>query len=267
MNAIDENTYTDAQKVSMLKGVISWVHEKDQKFCKSLIGQFEKKGSLSEKQIYWVWKLGSKALDASENSEAPITPINTPTSFFKVGNIFQLFENAKASGIKYPKLSLHTDADQPVSLSLAGTASKFPGTITVTDGKGYGANVWFGRIHLNGEWVPYSQSLSEDVDKFLKKLHNDPIGVACSHGHITGRCCFCRKKLTDPKSLAVGYGATCAKNWGLPWGDEALTLKTMAIINHEFSQPDPGSSEEAKEIPAEDKSVEANPRPRKHFAE
>lgn len=37
-------------------------------------------------------------------------------------------------------------------------------------------------------------------------------------GHLTGRCVFCSRKLTDDRSTEVGYGPICADREGLPWG-------------------------------------------------
>lgn len=41
---------------------------------------------------------------------------------------------------------------------------------------------------------------------------------AAEWGHRTGACVFCARKLTDDRSLTVGYGPTCSKKAGLPWG-------------------------------------------------
>ena len=38
---------------------------------------------------------------------------------------------------------------------------------------------------------------------------------AAQHGHETGHCCFCNKKLDDEKSVTLGCGPVCAKNYGL----------------------------------------------------
>ena len=35
---------------------------------------------------------------------------------------------------------------------------------------------------------------------------------------IDGNCSMCRKKLSDPRSMKVGYGEICADKWGFPWG-------------------------------------------------
>jgi len=44
------------------------------------------------------------------------------------------------------------------------------------------------------------------------------IDKAQNYGHKTGKCTFCRRRLTDERSVIVGYGPTCAENNHLPWG-------------------------------------------------
>lgn len=57
-----------------------------------------------------------------------------------------------------------------------------------------------------------------------KPLHfltlNDKVTAeqAARFGHVTGQCVNCGKKLTDERSISVGYGPTCAANNGWPWG-------------------------------------------------
>lgn len=41
---------------------------------------------------------------------------------------------------------------------------------------------------------------------------------AAKFGYQTGACVFCQRKLTDERSIAVGYGPTCAARQNLPWG-------------------------------------------------
>lgn len=63
---------------------------------------------------------------------------------------------------------------------------------------------------------------------------------AAKFGHITGQCVFCARKLTDERSIAVGYGPVCAEREGLPWGEpnnshpEAGTLaQQRAMVEYE----------------------------------
>lgn len=48
-------------------------------------------------------------------------------------------------------------------------------------------------------------------------LEEDPKKLALLQGKQTNCCMFCRKELTDARSVYFGYGPVCAENWGLPY--------------------------------------------------
>ena len=54
---------------------------------------------------------------------------------------------------------------------------------------------------------------------FLKVTDRATAEEAAAFGALTGRCVFCSRKLTDERSIEVGYGQTCAAREGLPWGE------------------------------------------------
>jgi hypothetical protein len=120
----------------------------------------------------------------------------------------------------------------PVRLALAGPKSRYEGEIMVTDGGPWGNNVWYGRIGDDGGWFcpPNAQNLHEigNVETLLMAMATHPVETAASHGKLRGNCCFCGNELSDPTSTDLGYGKTCARNFGLSWGKRALsdTIKT-----------------------------------------
>jgi len=68
---------------------------------------------------------------------------------------------------------------------------------------------------------PDGKKVEDDLTDLLTRLGQDPSGVASEYGKLTGRCSFCARRLTDARSISVGYGATCAKNYDLEWGKVA----------------------------------------------
>ena len=131
--------------------------------------------------------------------------------------LIALFERA-GSRIKYPKININL-AGTALVLSMAGPTASVPGSINVKGPKAHSFDQdapWFGRILRDGTFKP-SRTAPTGLDKSLLMLAADPAGVAASHGHTTGNCCFCNKGLTDERSKQVGYGATCAKNYNLPY--------------------------------------------------
>jgi hypothetical protein len=86
-------------------------------------------------------------------------------------------------------------------------------------------------INVNGEWLyrlgtkgnldkNHNTSSKYDwLDKFLAEFAANPAEVAAKSGHISSKCCVCNLKLTDKRSIIVGYGKTCAANMGWSWGE------------------------------------------------
>jgi hypothetical protein len=199
----------ESTRVASLTDALPRLSGGDQAFAVDLITSFSRRRSLSDKQWLWVDKLTQRATNPAADQ-----PATEAVGDFN--GVMALFQRAKQK-LRYPKIVLQID-HQPVHLSLAGPRSKHEGQVQVTDGGSYGNNVWFGRVDAAGNWTQ-SRSITEEdvraVRRLLQEFSKDPAGVAKKHGALTGRCCFCNTKLTDEHSTAVGFGPTCAKNYGL----------------------------------------------------
>ena len=81
----------------------------------------------------------------------------------------------------------------------------------------------FGETSGNGKYDHNVEALAELVnlsDKSGTELLAE-IGV------MLGSCCYCGKDLSTAESRTVGYGPSCAKRHGLPWGHKS-TLSNSA---------------------------------------
>lgn len=203
-------------KIEALKAALPTIEDGRKEFAHSLIGQFESKGKLSDKQWYWVVKL----------AEAPVEPVTVELaqSFSGVIDLF----NTGSKKLKYPTIILQTPSKREMILTRAADYSKNPGYVYVKlDDVGYA-----GKVSPTGKFFPtdaLTASLMQEVTELLGQLAADPAGTAAAYGKLVGNCCFCAKALDNPKSLAVGYGPTCAKNYGLPYG-VAATVAAQAGI-------------------------------------
>lgn len=155
---------------------------------------------LSDKQWAWVHKL---AFDASQPQPEQLA--------INVEGLYNLF--SKYKGL-YPKIDIVVNGVQ-LHIARAGDKSKFKGSIMISHA---GINSpFYGVISKDGIFTPRFAATNPIIEA-IKAFSNDPVGLAAHHGHATGNCCFCRKKLTDERSVTVGYGEICANNYGLPWG-------------------------------------------------
>lgn len=134
--------------------------------------------------------------------------------------VVELLERAKAKGLKWPKLWLALPDKTPVRVMIAGPNSRTPGYLMLTDGKPFGANLYFGKISPTGTLELGRDSFGDRRDPLLNllvSLAQEPAKTAAQFGHMTGSCAFCGLPLSDARSIAVGYGPTCAQKYGMPW--------------------------------------------------
>ena len=151
---------------------------------------------------------------------------------------------AALANVRFPRLTF-TVGGETLIFRLAGDKSRNPGSISVTDDGRYPDNRFFGAIGTDGFWNP-SSSCPDHVAQIVAEVLADPAGQLALYGQTSGYCACCGRQLTDPRSLAVGYGATCAAHWDLPWG-ETPTAAPDAVY-----APTPPTTPPAPAIPTPD---------------
>jgi Family of unknown function (DUF6011) len=132
--------------------------------------------------------------------------------------ILDLFAAATESGLKNPRLIIR-DGDGIKYKLMPSTRE--PGSIAVFEDKA--ERGFRGTIKADGTYDSRAGSVA--LVRALGAFACDPVKAAQLFGHQTGCCCFCARELTDPQSVAVGYGPICASKWGLPHGDLDLAPK------------------------------------------
>lgn len=198
-------THVEALKLKIDNG---GVLPRNVDFARSLCGQFDERGTLSDKQVYWV----KRFLD-TEPEEPPRGEYLGSTD-----TLFAMFSTA-AGKLKFPAFELTDAAGRAIRVHIAGERARFPGSMTIGAPKTAG-RTWYGRLHTNGT-LELSENADDDVRDLIAALTLEPHQTVADHGHKTGHCCFCHVALTDERSLVAGYGPICAKNWNLPWGAAA----------------------------------------------
>jgi hypothetical protein len=175
-----------------------------------------------------LWSKGSGATHASDAAchDAAIKAADVVKPFVKptvdVGEfsaVVALFDTAKAH-LKFPKVALSV-AGTTVKLALAGAKSKTPGYVTIAGEGSYPDRAWYGTVSPAGVYTPGSRvtpAFRDALVDVLKAFGANPAAVAKDHGKLLGACCFCYTPIgtgEDRRSVAVGFGPVCAKNWGL----------------------------------------------------
>jgi hypothetical protein len=175
-----------------------------------------------------------------------------------IDNIMAIFDRT-AKRLKFPAIELNIpETGVVVRVNVATARAKVPGSLTITGARQgeTGERPWYGRVTKEGVLQP-SREAPQGLGKRLAEFAADPAKVAREYGRLTARCCFCRLPLggdnpnspSGRKSLAVGYGQTCAANWGLPWGEEKTDLVTLATPVRKIDLSD-GTSDDSAFDPA-----------------
>jgi hypothetical protein len=95
------------------------------------------------------------------------------------------------------------------------------GTIYVSDAADFGNRVTYGRIAVGSTEIALRDDVAPEVALAVAAVAADPVAAIVQHGHLTGKCSFCSRPLTDGGSISHGYGAICAEKYGLPWRSES----------------------------------------------
>jgi hypothetical protein len=208
-------------------------------FGRDLLRKYDRYG-LSHDQMVWVHALAVERFTERSDPE--------PEEQGAHESVVKYLAHAREHGLKYPKIRLTTIEDRRVVLSLAGSRSRQPGTVNVTDGGPYGENTWYGRIGTDGTLEP-GRALTADVRELLAEFAGAPGETAKAQGQLTGRCCFCGRDLETRESVGAGYGPVCAEKWGLPWG--ASTAAQYEKRKARAVAPSYGNNEDAGDLDAE----------------
>lgn len=193
--------------IESLRGVLQKLTGRSLEFATSLVNQYDNKGSLSDKQMYWVCELYKQTLQTKPETKQPEV---------KVPKIQEMFQKA-ATKLKRMKVELKTVGGERVVFKPAGEHSKYHGSIMVTDGRRFGENQFFGYIDLDGVFH-HGKRCNPEVVELVTQFGDDPELVAMQYGRENHVCCFCMRGLTDKRSTDVGYGPVCADRYGLNWG-------------------------------------------------
>jgi Family of unknown function (DUF6011) len=204
----DFSAYSDKELAQILAEHFDKIPERDQSFAASLRDSVGRWGTATARQRPHLERMVAKAMGVE--TERVKTPVGD------LSGVMALFDGARQH-LKAPAIVVKMGDDE-IRLSIAGPSAFAPGTINVATNEGYGASEWFGRILLDGQFEasPRVKTPSHVVEG-LKRFAAEPAQMAAEHGKLTGKCCFCNRPLTDERSTHVGYGATCASRWSLPY--------------------------------------------------
>jgi len=215
--AADPGVAADRARADRLRGLLGQLRNGDLSFAASLLEQYQDRHTLSVKQWYWIDELAKRAeAQVTAQAAAPkAAPAPAPATLLP---LIELFDKA-AQRMQFPTLVFSCDG-RDLKLTRTGVQAREPGAISVTSARGgFNSRRFYGTVGRDGRLRGNSATAAlPALQGVLETIAADPLAYARAYGLETKECCFCATELTDPRSRAAGYGPTCAKNYGLPWG-------------------------------------------------
>ena len=175
----------DANLIKDLTEISSW-----NSFASSLVEQYSKRGSLSDKQTGAAIAMLMKVkANKAQKADAPSIDL---------GNVVAMFSKAHEA-IKTPRFRF-----EDLVISRAPDHGVNAGALYVKIEGEYAGKV------KEGKWFG-----SQDILPKLQQISKDPLSSAVAYGRRTGTCACCGKELTVHESIERGIGPICAEKWGL----------------------------------------------------
>lgn len=225
-------------KIAQLEALLPNVRTSSIDFAVSLIRQSRTR-TLSDRQMYFVDKLIAEA--SAPVVAAPQAEVGDMSAVLQ---LFEKFSTRKANPAVVLVLAKHeengqTVVDEELRVSRYGAQSKYCGQIKVAshthfeDGKFGPQGRWYGTIGTDGKFNGNRRHAEAfaSIASVMSGFAAAPAEVAARDGRLMARCCFCYKSLSDEDSAGVGYGKTCAKKHGMPYGKAA----TAAALQEDFA--------------------------------
>jgi hypothetical protein len=182
--------------VRALREHVSW-----NDFASSLVQQYDRKRSLSDKQLDAAERMLAKI--AANRAEKAARAAAAPS--VDLTRVHAMFAKAMASGHKRP---VYRAAG--LALSLAPLSGRNAGSIYVKDDE---TGDYLGKVTEDLRFNPL-RTAPEWAAEALSRIARDPSTAAVEYGRETGRCSCCGRELTNPDSIALGIGPICKDRWG-----------------------------------------------------
>ena len=223
---LNDLVITDQEEIAMLVAVKHKLPPSKREFAESMIGQFNKKQHLSEKQWEWVNKLTKMGEQAGSG---PLSPKSAPSAMLpQLPGVIEAFAASASPDAKLKKLLIGVSENpDDGKLRLLMVPGKSYLKVAWQPGTTSGAWTYRGIISKDGDFKAAFGVSKEDISdeaifEALLAFSKDPVGTMKGFGQAFGICACCGLTLTHPASVSLSFGPKCSENLG--FGDKWKAL-------------------------------------------
>ena len=176
--------------IDALAEITSW-----NSFAASLVEQYNKRKTLSEKQTFAAVAMLAKIKQKQADRKSNMISLD-------VSKIQAVLDKADVS-MKTPKIRVGDFV-----FSKPAPHSKNAGSVYIKQ-----LGEYIGKV-TGGYYLPVG-NVAEDTVTEIKEICKDPLESAVAYGRRTGNCAVCNRDLTRHDSIDRGIGPICAERLGL----------------------------------------------------
>lgn len=240
-----DSQFTDAQAAAICERIPT--DNSSRGYTQGLIRDLNKYGSLFENKRYWLHEHAYRQLDREgimreadelrREAEEEAKYGKEPSCFDaapsgrceRIANFLTPGAGAIPTGAR---VTFESGEYMVTITSTNKSKSRWPGGFLVTGCTGFGTpNAPLAVIDAAG-YLYYADAgrYSGELAALLDAFEEDPAEYVAMRGVASKVCVFCRRDLTDPISMTMGYGRICSIHYNLPYGKEAMAAKRMRCV-------------------------------------
>lgn len=237
-----DSQFTDAQAAVICERIPQ--DNKSHSFTRGLIEDLTRYGKLFPNKQYWLHEHAYRQLErerlqreaeairieAEEQAKYGNEPAPSKFAASASGRVERIANFLTPGAGRIPTGARVTFESGPFMISIVSTTkdkTRWPGGFLVIGETGFGdPKTPLAVIDAQGYLYPSEAgAMSPELAALLDEFEADPTEYVSKMGVATGNCCFCRRELSEPISLTMGFGKICAGHYGLLWSAEAMAAK------------------------------------------
>lgn len=259
-----DSQFTDKEAAAICERIP--VDNSSRSYTAALISDLNRYGSLFPNKRYWLHEHAYRQIDrervqaeaeelrreAEENAEYGKEPARSTFAALPSGRVERIASFLTPGAGRIPTGARVVFESGEFMVSIVSTSkdkSRWPGGFLVIGETGFDKpKTPLAAIDAQGYLYPSEVgAMSGELAALLDEFEADPAEYVAKMGVSMGNCCFCRRDLSEPISLTMGYGPICAGHYGLPWSGEAMAAKKARQAMPQCSKPSPHVENESGE--------------------
>jgi hypothetical protein len=209
------------EQIAALTAALPNLDTRSAVFARSLLTQYNSRGTLSVRQWPYVMALVTQANRPAARS------LTNDDSTLPADGVQVLRERFAYALLRGTRPSVRVPfGGATYRIAAPSATSSYAGRPVLFVRRN---DVYVGRIEA--DHFIAARDVTPDTLGSLRLILREPVDTLARIGRSTGTCCYCARELTDPRSVHHGYGPICAGHYGLPWDADREVVGATGVVD------------------------------------